>query len=322
MASPKKIKFPEAKNDFSPVNQFNLRVFWDYWADANKDFYFLLYDENIVLESLNLDNDHYSDDIIGIIIKGDLFVNNIYNFETDYGIHLIVLGNVIAKNIIVGGQDINISGNLTISEVFLGFYNHGSMFVEGNVNCPTIIIEDYSFVTNGEVDGTVFGNECIHFLNEPNEKSICPSPDLYLESIFDESAFEVYDINFAALARKAELNQPVLSKYIYNEQTDCISIDEILYWIKYSSKHVSKNKIILKKWGTLITIIKHPIQELEIQKYEEIYKFLIVEARVELHFKQRECKKFTCIDKGSRTYRRAKRLLIDKSKNIDLYFQD
>lgn len=319
MVSPKKISYSEAKSNFLPINHFNLRVFWDYWSDSNKDFNFLLYEGNIDLDTLNLDNDRYNNDIIGIIINGNLLVNNIYNFETDYGIHLIVLGNVVAKNIIVGGQDINISGNLDISEVFLGFYNHGGIFVENNVSCPTIIIEDYAFVTNGEVNGSVFGSECICFLNEPNEKSICPNPDSYLENIFDESAFETHGLNFIAIARKAELNEAILSKYVYNKQTYCINIDTISHWINYSQK--PNNTIILKKWDTTIIITKYPNQELEIHKYKDIYKYVVINEKVEFYLKQKEDKNFIHVNEGSIAYRRAKRLLEYESKIIDLYFQ-
>ncbi|PUA37838.1 hypothetical protein C8Z91_17870 [Paenibacillus elgii] len=82
-----------------------------------------------------------------ILIIGDLIVQNyIYNENTDGSTGLIVLGNVQASNIIVGGQEIYICGNLEVKELFWGDYNHGMLSVRGNVTAPLFVETDEYYV--------------------------------------------------------------------------------------------------------------------------------------------------------------------------------
>lgn len=55
-----------------------------------------------------------------ILIEGNLKARNIYNFNTDRSTSLCVLGNVDAENIVIGGQELYVAGNLNVAECFWG----------------------------------------------------------------------------------------------------------------------------------------------------------------------------------------------------------
>lgn len=106
------------------------------------DDQFLFYDGTTVLDELDLDIEDY----MGIIVVGDLHVKgSIINQNTDGACSLIVLGNLTAKNVCVGGQLIYIRGNITVEEMLMGIYNHGELYGTSSVRCPVVISDDYRF---------------------------------------------------------------------------------------------------------------------------------------------------------------------------------
>ena len=87
-----------------------------------------------------------ADVIFLILVEGNLTIGgHIYNEETDAATGLIVLGDLTAKNIVAGGQEIYVNGNLAVSELFWGDYNHGMLTVKGSITVHTFIATDYSF---------------------------------------------------------------------------------------------------------------------------------------------------------------------------------
>jgi hypothetical protein len=62
----------------------------------------------------------------------------------------MVTGNMNAKNIAVGGQEIYVSGNLMIEEILCGSYNHGETIVKGDLSAAVLVQDDeYSFKVDG-----------------------------------------------------------------------------------------------------------------------------------------------------------------------------
>lgn len=206
---PRIVAYLEAKQ-LSQFEFSNLRTFDSHWEKDNQHGNFWVYDSDIELDDLNLETEEYPDDVLGIIIKGNLTVGNIFNFETDYGMHLTVLGNLSATNIAVGGQDIHVTGNLIVRKLFMGSYNHGTIVVNGNVNCPIIIIDDYSFCTMGQVTGTVYGSEAVYFINGSEQTMIHHAEEEALKEIFVDSVFGEYGIDFAAVSKKIADHQSFL----------------------------------------------------------------------------------------------------------------
>ncbi len=78
-----------------------------------------------------------------ILVNGNLTANQIFNEETDGSTGLVVLGNLQADNIVVGGQCIYITGNLSVDGLYWGDYNHGELIVEGIIQAKAFINTDY-----------------------------------------------------------------------------------------------------------------------------------------------------------------------------------
>ena len=95
----------------------------------------------------------------GLIVEGDLVIDGaLVNRDSDNGPCLVVTGNVRAKNVIAGGAEIVILGELIVENVIFGFYNHGSITVHGATKARAIITEYHAFDLRGPVDGvTVSG---------------------------------------------------------------------------------------------------------------------------------------------------------------------
>jgi hypothetical protein len=100
------------------------------------------------------------DNTVAYIFVGNLTVSGaIWNEVTDFGITLIALKNVIAKNIAVGGQEVCIDGNLIVEGLLCGSYNHGTMTVKGDVKAKYILNDgDYTFLFGHAVEAIVLND--------------------------------------------------------------------------------------------------------------------------------------------------------------------
>jgi hypothetical protein len=108
--------------------------------------------------ALDFDNDD-ADGPDGTIVDGDLEVTgSIINRNSDAGPFLLVTGNLHAKNLVAGGAEIVVLGDLIVDEVIFGYYNHGSITVHGATRAKAIITEYHAFDLRGRVEGiTVSG---------------------------------------------------------------------------------------------------------------------------------------------------------------------
>jgi hypothetical protein len=92
----------------------------------------------------------------GLIIDGNLTLTGIlYQPDMDFGETLFVTGDLRAKSINKGGAEFYIKGNLIVEQTIYGYYNHGSLTVEGNTKATTIFAEDHYFKFGGDVQGVV-----------------------------------------------------------------------------------------------------------------------------------------------------------------------
>lgn len=123
------------------------------------DHFVIVHDGDLHLPSLDLDNLSRSlglneDDErksylnFVLLVRGDLLVDDyIVNLDTDGSTNLIVLGDLKAKNIAVGGQDIYVQGALTVEELFWGDNSHGELIVKGRFSAALLIdTDEYSVV--------------------------------------------------------------------------------------------------------------------------------------------------------------------------------
>jgi hypothetical protein len=114
----------------------------------------LVFDESTTVESLNLDFlPEAENHIFLILVCGSLNVNRfIYNEETDGATGLIVLGNLHVNTMLVGGQEIYVTGNLVVKELFWGDYNHGSLRVLGDAEIAVFAAVDYDVEVKGKTN--------------------------------------------------------------------------------------------------------------------------------------------------------------------------
>jgi hypothetical protein len=90
----------------------------------------------------------------GTIVEGDLEVTGtIVNRNSDSGPFLLVTGNLRAKNLVTGGSEIVVLGDLIVDGVIFGFYNHGSITVFGATRAQAIITEYHAIDLRGRVEG-------------------------------------------------------------------------------------------------------------------------------------------------------------------------
>jgi hypothetical protein len=115
----------------------------------------LLRGRNHVDGDLALDWDSEDEDCPdGTIVDGDLEVTGtIVNRNSDSGPFLLVTGNLHAKNLVTGGSEIVVLGDLIVDGVIFGFYNHGSITVYGATRAQAIITEYHAFDLRGRVEG-------------------------------------------------------------------------------------------------------------------------------------------------------------------------
>jgi hypothetical protein len=89
-----------------------------------------------------------------LFITGSLLAPNatIAEPDIDWSPFLNVKGNVVAKNLCLGGSASEIDGDVTVSGVLHGFYNHGQMRIRGTTRAELILISDYELILDGPVE--------------------------------------------------------------------------------------------------------------------------------------------------------------------------
>ncbi|MBL7817094.1 MAG: hypothetical protein JNL70_18875 [Saprospiraceae bacterium] len=130
-----------------------------------------------------------------IIVIGSLNVDGaIWNREIDYGINLLIVGDLKAKNIAAAGQIISVWGNVIVENILCGSYNHGSMYVKGNIHAEIIIADDYEMGCFGNFKGVKVGDGNFKDLKTDNylEPDYADWDMILEEDILDENGFS-YD---------------------------------------------------------------------------------------------------------------------------------
>lgn len=124
----------------------------------------LILDGSHILSSLDLDNPlGDGSPVFLIFVRGSLRVEGtIGNEDTDGASGLVVCGSLTCRNAIVGGQQIYVSENLKVEDLFWGDYSHGELIVNGNASARMFLSTDgYSVSIGGEhqFDRRIFDRE-------------------------------------------------------------------------------------------------------------------------------------------------------------------
>ncbi|MDN3693037.1 hypothetical protein QWZ06_12450 [Chryseobacterium tructae] len=218
---------------------------WLFWRNEkhNGEFdedWVIYIDRNIEVQNLNLDDPFSTFEIIenldeinqegclAILIEGKLTAKNIYNHESDGSICLCVLGSLEANNMIVGGQELYITGNLTVDDCFWGNYNHGDLIVKGNTKTKVFIAtEGYHYDFKKERMAAEF------FLCDEEEEdgifdrtfpaAIFPEEILYTEDEVEEEDLFTWN---AWLSRSTAIKMLEENRSILNQNIQILSKEE------------------------------------------------------------------------------------------------
>lgn len=234
----KQVKFKEIKHQFPKDS-------WPYWRNEKHDGEF---DEDWVIyighdvkgQHLDLDDpfnfflsvenqgENNKRDYIAILIEGNLTARNIYNHESEGSICLCVLGNLEAENMIVGGQEIYITGDLSVRECFWGDYNHGDLIVKGDMKTRVFVATegyhyDYKreriaadfFLCDEEEEDAVFDRRF--------PEAIFPEEILYTEDEVDEEDLFTWH---AWLSRSAAITMLKENRSIIKNEINLLSKEE------------------------------------------------------------------------------------------------
>ncbi|CAC9976068.1 hypothetical protein [Flavobacterium panici] len=131
--------------DFNGQKIYN--VFEDTWRfpDYEENPIFLLAEEDVEMDIFEMDfttEEHEDIFILGFIFKGNLNVTKlISSFDTDNSPALIVLGETKTVNITLFGNVHYLGGGLKCDTI-IGEYNHGELFVKGDVTSWLIYSDD------------------------------------------------------------------------------------------------------------------------------------------------------------------------------------
>lgn len=128
-------------------NQKIYNVFEDTWRfpDYEENPVFLLAEDDVEMDSFEMDfstEEHQDIFILGFIFKGNLSVTKlISSFDTDNSPALIVFGETTSVNITLFGSVHYLGGGVKC-DALLGEYNHGELFVKGDVTAWLIYSDD------------------------------------------------------------------------------------------------------------------------------------------------------------------------------------
>ncbi len=175
-------------NHLEPIHHF-LETYGIYGESV------FLFEGDLQVSELNLE--YYEDENTPstIIVIGSLTVDGaIWNRETDYGINLLVIGDLKAKNIATAGQVISVWGNVVVENILCGSYNHGNMYVKGDIHAEIIIADDYQMECLGNFEGLKVGEGNFKDLKTSNyfEPDYADWDMIIEEDTLDENGFS-YD---------------------------------------------------------------------------------------------------------------------------------
>ena len=89
-----------------------------------------------------------------LFITGSLRAPNatIAEPDIDWSPLLKVKGDVVAKNLCLGGSASEIDGDVTVTGALMGHYNHGQMRIRGKTRAPLVLVSGYEFIFEGPVE--------------------------------------------------------------------------------------------------------------------------------------------------------------------------
>lgn len=131
-------------------------VTYDHDYHIRRNAQFRLVEGDLQIDG-NLVMDWEQSDINGLIVTGNLSVSgSILNDNMDGGPFLLVLGETRAHAIVAGGAEMHFQGRSWISDMVLGYYNHGALVFVGDLVAPAVVNMDHNLDIRGKFHGRKF----------------------------------------------------------------------------------------------------------------------------------------------------------------------
>lgn len=103
--------------------------------------------------------------IVGVACAGDLTVDgDVLNRDSDSGPVFFVGGKLRVGTLLAGGSRVVVLGDVEASGLVIGFYNHGSIHIRGDLRAKAFIMEDHSGYVHGKTHAPKLGD-----LDDPRE---------------------------------------------------------------------------------------------------------------------------------------------------------
>jgi predicted DNA-binding WGR domain protein/Leucine-rich repeat (LRR) protein len=167
--------------------KYNINFFPEYYENQVETTNIAVFEHNTYFKELEIDDFAEKQNVKALLFCKNVQAENyIFQEGSDYGPLVIVLGNVIAKNLHLRGSDIFIKGNVTVEQTFIpGDYNHGELTVEGTIQAQLLLgTDDHSFT----YDINKIKNTIITGLNSTNPN--IKHTEYYLRDVIEKKYFE------------------------------------------------------------------------------------------------------------------------------------
>ncbi|MFK1554666.1 hypothetical protein ACIUZB_30200 [Pseudomonas aeruginosa] len=159
-----------------------------------------------------------------ILVTGNVVIEqHIWSLETDGACGLVILGNLTARNAMVGGQQVFVGGNLDIAELYWGDYNHGCMYVRGDTRAALLVQTDYDMTLLGKVTCLKRIDDLDAFDGDELKRIIAPECVIQVEP---EPA-AVWDLDASAMLELLDADQCVVSMQGLSEVAAPFSVPSI-----------------------------------------------------------------------------------------------
>ncbi len=129
------------------VEKYNLQFLYSYVIEEHQGKNILVFQNDAHFDALDIDKYVAEHNVFAVLFLKNLTATNyIIQEEMDYGPLVIVLGNVVAKNVWCSGGYIYFRGNVSVAQSFIaGVYNHGELHVAGDIQAEVVISRDHMF---------------------------------------------------------------------------------------------------------------------------------------------------------------------------------
>jgi len=177
--------------------RFALQQYLQAW---DEDAPVIVYDGDTTLESIDLDGN--------VVVAGNVTLTEDISSHDESGF-LVVLGDLVVRNVLSGGGQITVRGNVLAHNGVHTDYNHGSMRVVGNLTAKLIAAE-HELVIKGTLSGLTIdfgGFRVANFTPDiPRSRALYEAKNVFVPELFNSQGY----VSGPALSARLREGLPIL----------------------------------------------------------------------------------------------------------------